>query len=147
VDKNQLIQRLMATFLDELAEYVQTLNEDLLALEKNAEPAQQTERLQSLYRTMHNLKGAAHSVNLSLIESACHRLETILAAVRDGAAPLTPELFTLLFAAADTFEEANQRLREQHNLTGSPLASLLPRLDAFPVGPVSGAEKGDKVAR
>ena len=36
----------------------------------------------------------------------------------------------MLFAAADAIEEAGMRLREQQDLSGAPLAALLPRLDA-----------------
>ncbi len=34
MDRSKLIERLMATFLDELAEHVRAINDDLLALEK-----------------------------------------------------------------------------------------------------------------
>jgi two-component system chemotaxis sensor kinase CheA len=141
VDKAKLMQRLMATFLDELEEHVRSLNQDLLALEKTSSMEERAERLRTLFRTAHSLKGAARSVNIGVIEGACHRLEEILAGARDGRLVLAPELFVLLFATADGFEEAAMRLREQQDLTGSPLADLLSRLDhavagtAPPVGP------------
>ena len=130
MDKDQLIRRLMKTFLEELEEHVGALNRDLLALEKDSSGQERTERLKTLFRTAHSLKGAARSVNVTLIESACHRLEEILAAARDDKAALTPEVFAVLFAAADGIEEAGMRLREQQDLSGAPLAALLPRLDA-----------------
>src|ERR1700722_3177118 len=124
MDKEQLVQRLMATFREELEEHVRALNRDLLALKKD--PGAQ-QRLKSLFRTAHSLKGAARSVNLGLLEAACHSLEEILAAVRDGRQALQPELFALLFATADAFEEAGMRLREQQDLAGGPLTALVPR--------------------
>lgn len=127
MDKDQLIQRLMATFREELDEHVRALNRDLLTLKK--EPGAPT-ALKDLFRTAHSLKGAARSVNLGLLEGACHRLEEILAAVRDQRQPLDAELFGLLFATADAFEEASMRLREQQELAGGPLAALLPQLEA-----------------
>ena len=130
MDQETLIKRLMATFLDELEEHVVALNRDLLALEKDQTGEGRAERLKTLFRTAHSLKGAARSVNVSLLESACHCLEEILTAVRDAKMPLGPELFVLLFAVADAIEEAGMRLREQHDLTGTPLAALLPRLEA-----------------
>ena len=130
MDKDQLIKRLMKTVLEELEEHVGALNRDLLALEKDLSAAERAERLKTLFRTAHSLKGAARSVSVTLIESACHRLETILAAARDGKATLGPDLFAVLFAAVDAIEEAGMRLREQQDLSGAPLAALLPRLDA-----------------
>ena len=83
MDRDRLIQRLMATFLEELEEHVAALNRDLLALEKGPAKEERAERLRTLFRTVHSLKGAARSVNVDLIEGACHRLEEILTRVRD----------------------------------------------------------------
>ena len=110
------------------------LNRDLLALEKDPLGEERAERVRTLFRTAHSLKGAARSVSVGLIESACHRLEEILAAVRDGRQSLDAELFVVLFAAADAIEEAGMRLREQQDLSGTPLAALLPRLEAAALG-------------
>jgi two-component system chemotaxis sensor kinase CheA len=145
MDKDQLIKRLMDTFLEELGEHVGALNRDLLALEKDPAGAGRAERFTTLFRTAHSLKGAARSVNVSLIEQACHRLEEILAAARDGPVPLEPALFALLFAAADALEEAGMRLREQQDLRGSPLDALLSRLEAAAVSQTG--RQGDREAR
>jgi two-component system chemotaxis sensor kinase CheA len=130
VDKDKLIKRLMATFLEELEEHVCALNRDLLSLEKSPVGPQRAECLKTLFRTAHSLKGASRSVNVNLIESACHQLEDILSAARDGNLALGPDQFALLFQTADAIEEAAMRLREQQDLSGAPLATLLPRLEA-----------------
>ncbi len=130
MDKAKLITRLMNTFLDELQGHVRALNRESLALEKNPAEAERARRLQELLRTAHSLKGAAHSVDLSLIEQACHGLEDLLAGVRDNRVAFDSELFSLLFAMADSLEEAEMRLREQRDLADSPLGALLPRLEA-----------------
>ena len=130
MDKAKLITRLMNTFLDELQEHVRVLNRESLALEKNPAEAERARRLQELLRTAHSLKGAARSVDLSLIEEACHGLEDLLAGVRDNRVAFDSELFSLLFATADSLEEAGMRLREQRDLADSPLGALLPRLEA-----------------
>src|SRR5947207_2004897 len=129
MDKDQLIKKLMVTFLEELEEHVHSLNADLLALEKAAEGTERAERLTTLFRTAHSLKGAARSVNVTLLEEACHHLEELLAAARDRAVALDANLFALLFATADAIEEAGMRLREQQDLTDAPLSTLLPRLE------------------
>ncbi len=130
MDKDKLLKRLMATFLEELEEHVGALNRELLALEKEAEPPRRVELLQTLFRSAHSLKGAARSVNVAPIEGACHQMEEILSAARDGTTALPPEVFSLLFATADAIEEAAMRLREQQDLSSSPLAAVLPRLEA-----------------
>jgi two-component system, chemotaxis family, sensor kinase CheA len=130
MDKDQLVKRLMTTFLEELEEHVQAFNRDLLALKKDPSEAERAERLKTLFRSAHSLKGASRSVNVTLLEKACHGLEEILAAVQEGRMALGPDLFALLFATADAIEEAGMRLREQHDFAGAPLTRLLPRLEA-----------------
>jgi two-component system chemotaxis sensor kinase CheA len=130
MDREQLVKRLMTTFLEELDEHVQLFNRDLLALKKEPAAAERAERLKTLFRTAHSLKGAARSVSVSAIEGACHRLEEILAAVQDGRLALGPDLFALLFATADAIEETSMQLREGHESAGAPLTKLLPQLDA-----------------
>ena len=103
----------MTTFLEELEEHVRTLNQELLALEKGPPAEEAGQRLKAVFRAAHSLKGAARSVSLPLIEGACHQLEEILAAARDGLLTLGAEHFALLFATADGIEEAGMRLREQ----------------------------------
>jgi two-component system, chemotaxis family, sensor kinase CheA len=129
MDRNKLIERLMATFLGELEEHVRTFNEVLLSFEKEPESPDRAEGFKTILRVAHSLKGASRSVGITAIEEACHRVEEILASARDGRRPLDADRFALLFATADAIEEAGMRLREQRDLADSPLAALLPRLD------------------
>jgi two-component system, chemotaxis family, sensor kinase CheA len=125
--------RLLAIFLEELEERVRALNADVLALDKEADGAPgpaRAERLTTLLRTAHSLKGAARAVNLRPVERACHHLEDILLGVRDGRVPVTRELCSLLLATADAIEEAGARLRAGRDVEGGTIATLLPRLEA-----------------
>src|SRR5437763_484353 len=104
MDRNKLIERLMATFRGELEEHVRALNEGLLALEKNPEGLDRADRFKTLLRVAHSLKGASRSVGLAPIEEACHGVEAILTAARDGRRALDPERLALLFATTDAIE-------------------------------------------
>jgi two-component system chemotaxis sensor kinase CheA len=139
MDRDSLIRRLMATFLGELEEHVRTLNHDLLALEKAPHGPDRAELLKTLFRASHSLKGAAHAVTLDPVEAACHRMEEILSMARDGRSPLDAEQIGLLLALTDAIEEAGMRLREQSDLSGSPLVALLARLQAAEAAPAEAA--------
>ena len=129
MDREQLLQRLMVTFLGELEEHVRALNRDLLVLDKDSdEPS--AELVETLFRTVHSLKGAARSVDVRAIETACHRLESILAAVRERRHTLSPELIQLFFTVTDALKDAGERLRAQQPLVNAPIQTLLPQLDA-----------------
>jgi two-component system chemotaxis sensor kinase CheA len=122
MNKAALIESLMSTFVEEVAEHVSSFNRDLLALEGGqGDPAA---LLQSLFRTAHNLKGASRAVDVTLIETACHNLEDILAGARDGDRVLDALAFKFLFATADAIQDAGLRLKEKQSLSASPLATL-----------------------
>ncbi|HUQ82393.1 MAG TPA: response regulator [Gemmatimonadaceae bacterium] len=106
-DREPLAARLLATFLDELEDQLRTLDGELLALETH--PAD-VERLRSVFRVMHTLKGAARAAGVRPIEEMCHALETRLAASRDAGVLRADEL-PLLFAASDALSDAGKRLR------------------------------------
>src|SRR4029077_16955720 len=98
MNKSALIESLMSTFVEEVAEHVRSFNRDLLALENGqGDPAS---LLQSLFRTAHNLKGASRAVDVGLVESECHGLEDVLARARDGERPLDPGALAALVATA-----------------------------------------------
>ena len=132
IDKQELTKRLMATFLEELHEHTGAWSDHLLALEKGPSGPDRSELLKSLFRSAHSLKGAARAVGVGLIEQVCHRLEDLLADVRDGQRALTPELISLFLEAADAIEEAGMRLREEQRLTDSPLSAFAAKLDRLP---------------
>jgi two-component system chemotaxis sensor kinase CheA len=127
MDKEALRRRLMDTFLGELDEHAEALNRDLLAFEK-APDDRRAELIASLFRTVHSLKGAARSVNLQSVETACHRLESMLGAARDGLRPLNPEILQLLYTSADALKDSGERLRSGRGLSDGPLERLLPTL-------------------
>jgi two-component system chemotaxis sensor kinase CheA len=131
MNKDQLAARLLVTFLAELDEQVRDMNADLLALE--AQPGD-GERLRSLFRVAHTLKGAASAAAVPPVEQACHALETLLAEARDGRLTLGPEEFTLLFAAADALGDAGRRLQAGQDLAGSPIIALREQLKRWKPG-------------
>jgi two-component system chemotaxis sensor kinase CheA len=131
MDKNKLTQRLMATFLEELHEHVNNMNRDLLALEKEPTGEKRAELLKVLFRSAHSLKGASRAVNVEIIETACHKLEDILGAVREGQQEFTPAIASLLLQTADAIEEFGTRLRSEQELTDTPLQKLIPQLNAI----------------
>jgi two-component system chemotaxis sensor kinase CheA len=128
MNKAALIESLMSTFVEEVAEHVRSFNSDLLALEGGQGDA--AALLQSLFRTAHNLKGASRAVDVDVIESACHGLEDVLARARDGERPLDAQAFRVLFATADAIQDAGARLQQNQSLAGSPLTELASRLAA-----------------
>jgi two-component system chemotaxis sensor kinase CheA len=126
-DRDRLAQQLLATFVDELDGHIAALNRDLLALERGGSEVD-SERLQSLFRTVHTIKGSSRAAGASLIEQATHHLEDVLSVLRDRLVDLAPPLFELLFGVTDAMAEAGERLRRGQPLEGAQLEGFLPRL-------------------
>jgi two-component system chemotaxis sensor kinase CheA len=124
MDRSELKERLMATFLGELEEHARTLEANALALEKDS-GAGRVEILKTLFRTAHSLKGASRSAGVSLIEATCHRLEELLAGADEGSVPVSAELVQMLLSTADALGDAGRRLRAKEDLADGPLGGVL----------------------
>jgi two-component system chemotaxis sensor kinase CheA len=154
MDKMQLIQLLMETFLVEFDERLHAMSRDVLALETTeAGTAERDKRLQELMRHAHNLKGAARAVELSLIEEACHRLEEILSAVKKTPKLLDQHLIQMIFGVLDGLAEAAKLLRKQESLEGSLLFAVSMEMQMFiettirPASEQSGADSAPAAQR
>lgn len=97
----EMLRQLMASFREELAERLAAVNAGLLALEQEPEGPQRGELLESLFRHVHSLKGAARAVNLHVVERLAHALEDALGAIQKGRLALSAELFDLLYKGSD----------------------------------------------
>lgn len=120
----ELIQRLMKTFVLELREHVGTLNENLLALEKASTDTQAQALINSLFRAAHSLKGAARSVELTSLEALSHHMEELFVALRNGQLQPSPALTQLLFCAVDAIEQAGVPLEAGDSLPESQFQAL-----------------------
>jgi two-component system chemotaxis sensor kinase CheA len=85
-------------FLLEARELVDQATDDLLALE---EGARDKERIDSLFRAFHTLKGAAGIIDFSSMGRALHAAEEVLSGVRSASEPISPELVNECLACLD----------------------------------------------
>jgi two-component system chemotaxis sensor kinase CheA len=134
VDRSRLLARLRSMFAEELGEQAAALNDDLLALERA--PAD-VERLRSVFRVFHTLKGAARAADVPTVESFCHAVEGLLVGARDGGTPLTAGQLTMLFAASDALADAARRLRDGVELSDLPLDAILAGMTVSPGAPAA----------
>ena len=85
-------------FLLEARELVQQATDDLLALEQGAGGR---DKVDSLFRTFHTLKGAAGIVEFAPMGRALHAVEGVLSDVRSTSRPLTPKIVDDCLACLD----------------------------------------------
>lgn len=71
MNEEELLKKLRNAFKIESEERLKNFGKALVDIEQGQEPPQQMELLESAFRDIHSLKGAARSVNLKEIESIC----------------------------------------------------------------------------
>lgn len=93
---------IIAEFLAESVENLDSMDQDIVALEKD--PGN-TEVIERIFRTIHTIKGTCGFLAFSKLEAVTHSAETVLAHLRDGELELTPDVTTTLLGAIDSVRE------------------------------------------
>ncbi len=94
----QLDPEVLSYFAPEAQEYLESLEAQLLRLEK--EP-QNAELINQLFRTAHTLKGSAYTVGFQSIGDLTHYVEDFMGAVREGRIKVQPGHADMLLKAVD----------------------------------------------
>ena len=95
-------EQYLSVFLDESREYVQSLNESLLKLEKNPHDE---ETINETFRILHTLKGMAGTMGFERMAKLSHKMEQLLDKVRSKKIALTSDLLDRLFAGVDMIDK------------------------------------------
>jgi len=93
---------LYTIFLEEAAELVSGLENDLLVLESNMSDRQLVDQI---FRAVHTLKGSSGMVEYSLFTSLAHEFENILSRVRSGDLKITGNLITVFLNSTDVLKQ------------------------------------------
>lgn len=98
---DDFLKRLLATFRVEADEHLQALSAGLITLEKHPAAEQYAEIIETVYREVHSLKGAAQAVNLKEIVSICQPLESVFSALKGKKLAVSQPLFDLIYQVVD----------------------------------------------
>jgi chemosensory pili system protein ChpA (sensor histidine kinase/response regulator) len=109
----QLDPEVLSYFAPEAHEYLESLEGQLLRLEK--EP-NNPELINQLFRTAHTLKGSAYTVGFQSIGDLTHYVEDFMGAVREGRIKVLPGHADMLLKAVDV---ARLLMRRDPTLTGT----------------------------
>lgn len=98
------LERLQATFRAEATERLHTLSRNLVQFENEHDDERQRELVESIFREVHSLKGAARAVDRMDVEKLCQALESVLSRLKNNELQSSPALADLLLKAADLLE-------------------------------------------
>jgi two-component system, chemotaxis family, sensor kinase CheA len=99
---DEFIKALRATFNVEADEHLQTISSSLLELEKSPTPVPPLPVIETIYREVHTLKGAARAVDLNDVESICQALEGIFAGWKRESTIVAAKAFDTIHLALDS---------------------------------------------
>lgn len=85
-------------FFDESAEYIQQLNENVLLLEENPDD---DEIINAVFRAAHSVKGMSATMGYDRLTDLTHKIENILAKVRNKELEINEVIIDILFAGLD----------------------------------------------
>jgi two-component system, chemotaxis family, sensor kinase CheA len=118
-------------FLVESHENLDQLDRDLVALEKDP---QSHERLASVFRTIHTIKGTCGFLGFGKLESVAHVGESLLSRLRDGELLLTADITTGLLSMVDAVRQMLAAIEAAGNDGDGDYSSLVGTLTRLSQG-------------
>lgn len=97
----------LGVFIDETKEHLQSLNENLLLLEKSSNDM---EILNEIFRMAHTLKGMAGTMGFSHMQKLTHDMENVLSEIRNGKIHVNPDIVDILFKCLDALEKYSDEI-------------------------------------
>ncbi|MBE6014542.1 MAG: chemotaxis protein CheA [Lachnospiraceae bacterium] len=96
------VSQYLEIFLDETKEHLQSLNENLLVIEKEPE---NKDTINEIFRAAHSLKGMAGTMGFKRMQRLTHDMENVFSEIRNGKMTVTAGLIDVLFQCLDALEE------------------------------------------
>jgi two-component system chemotaxis sensor kinase CheA len=102
---SEFLKRIQATFRIEAKEHIKSFSEDLIELEKSQTKENFAKIIETLFREVHSLKGAARSVGQKEIESVCQPLENLFSSLKRNEITLNPTMFDLFHKTVENLSK------------------------------------------
>lgn len=129
---------IIAEFLAESVENLDSMDQDIVALEKD--PGN-TEVIERIFRTIHTIKGTCGFLAFSRLEAVTHSAETVLAHLRDQELELSPEVTTTLLKAIDSVREILAHIEKDETEGDGEYSEIESELDEISQGVAGGKKK------
>jgi len=133
---------LLEDFADETREHLEELESSLLRLE--TDPTDR-ELLNTIFRSMHTIKGASEYLGFERIARLTHRLENLLDLFRDGSLRADKVAVDLLIDARDRIGDLISQV-EESGQESAEIDDLLGRVDAIGTDPAPSGDESESAA-
>lgn len=125
-------------FVSEAREHLDTLNNNLVELEKNPKDK---EIVNAIFRSFHTIKGNSAALGFSNLSELSHQLENLLGTIRDGTLFASEDIISILLEGLDNIDLAIDSIQKNSSdeLDFSQIVGkakdALPKKDAVITGP------------
>ncbi|MGN0506761.1 MAG: chemotaxis protein CheW [Lachnospiraceae bacterium] len=120
------VSQYLEIFIDETKEHLQSLNEQLLILEKEPE---NVETINEIFRAAHSLKGMAGTMGYKRMQKLTHNMENVFSEIRNGKMSVSAELVDVLFKGLDALESYLQNILSSGDEGSEDYEEILNQLD------------------
>ena len=122
---------LFADFIAEAKEHLETIEPNLLELEKTPD---NLALLNDIFRPMHSLKGASGFLGLNRINRLAHKAENILDELRKGAMVVTPDIMDVILESTDALRQMIENLEDSNSEGDVETDHIIDQIDAIMAG-------------
>ncbi len=134
-------QEVLMDFIAEAREHLETIEPNLLELEKNSEDLS---IIDEIFRPMHSLKGASGFLHLDKMNKLAHKAENILDEMRKGNIVNTPEIMDVILEATDALRQMLDNLEETGEEGDVQIDSIIETIDELLAGGGKGRESKEE---
>ncbi len=125
---------LFADFIIEAKEHLETIEPNLLELEKTPD---NLNLLNDIFRPMHSLKGASGFLGLNKINHLAHKAENILDELRKGEMVVTSEIMDVILSATDALRQLIDNLEATNSEGDVETESIMDQIESIMKGEYS----------
>lgn len=129
MDEQELRKRLQAAFREEAGERLLSIENQLTVLEKEASKPEFDSAIETVFRDVHSLKGAARAVGMQPLEMFFQSAENVFSALKKESLKYTPSIADLLQRGIVAVEQYMATPDSQEYITG--LQGLCRDMDSF----------------
>ncbi|MDR2488473.1 MAG: chemotaxis protein CheA [Desulfovibrio sp.] len=122
---------LFADFIVEAKEHLETIEPNLLELEKTPD---NLSILNEIFRPMHSLKGASGFLGLNKINVLAHRCENVLDGLRKGTMAVNSEIMDVILSSTDALRQIIDCLESSNTEGDVDTSQIIVTLDAIMAG-------------
>ena len=116
------IKKFIGRFVEEANDHLGRMSHGLSALEQGSAS---TEDVNSLFCSVHTLKGSSRMLKLEPITQLAHSLEDVLSALRDQQLQVNHTVMSALYQGVDVLSDQVEQLAEHGQVTENPTLEQL----------------------